>query len=220
MLHDDTINLIRKNLPSNVPFLFKFKPKIFSWKELEFLLNFRPFLTDKRSHSMGDKNKFSWHHQAWVTDQSTMPPAVIGTEIQKNAFYFQDASRANKKINAICKQIEDAFDADCDAHIFFNVSNSLEGGFGIHHDSSHNVIIQIEGKSELRVWEGAVETGSSKPTTEPYINTILNPGDAVFIPMKIWHSIVSKTQRLSISFPFGYDSNFKRQDRTWITLAK
>jgi len=220
MLDNKIINLIRKNLSSNTSFLFKLETKIFSWKELEFLFNFRPFLTSKRVHVLQDDSELRWSHQAWVTDQSTMPPSIIGNKLRTNALYFQDASRVNKSINSICKQIENEFESNCDAHIFFNLSDSLEGGFGVHHDSSHNVIIQIEGSSELKVWKNIAQKDSKKPTTKPHINAILNPGDAVFIPMKIWHSIVSKTQRLSISFPFNKDDNIQRQDRAWITLVK
>ena len=222
MINDDTIKLIKKNLPKSKPFYFQngITTKIFSWKELEFLLNFRPFLTDKRIHLINGEKPYSWAHQAWLTDQTTFPPSLLGNEIQKRGFYFQDASRANKKINSICKQIENEFEMDCDAHIFFNLSNSLEGGFGIHFDSSHNIIVQIEGKSELKVWEGIADGNSEKPTNKPTIHKILNPGDAVFVPMKVWHSIESKTKRLSISFPFRFDSQLKCQDRTWIKLTK
>jgi Cupin superfamily protein len=208
---------ILKNLQKEKPYFFKNSfQNLFSWDELEFLLNFRPFSSEKRFHHLGKEKNFSWKHQAWVTDQTTYPPSLIGHLIQTHSCYFQDASRANRKINEVCKDLEETFNGDCDAHIFFNVSDNLQEGFGIHYDSSHNLIVQIEGKSEVKVWDCILENDS----IEPVIHKTMNPGDAVFIPRNMSHCITSLSKRLSISFPVSLKTDKQKQDRSWISFAK
>ena len=47
----------------------------------------------------------------------------------------------------------------------------------------------------------------------------MKKGDVIFIPRKHWHRVISKTKRLSISFPMSENENIQ-QERNWINLER
>jgi len=53
---------------------------------------------------------------------------------------------------------------------------------------------------------------------DPVYNVILNPGDAVFVPLRSYHRALSQSKRLSVSFPASFGNDFPSQDRHWIKL--
>ncbi len=60
--------------------------------------------------------------------------------------------------------------------------------FGKHLDYAHNLIVQQKGKSRWIV--------------DNFCDTVLEPGDMLYIPFKYKHECVPLSKRLSISFPF------------------
>ena len=49
---------------------------IFSWQELENLLNLRPFISMKRFFILNDK-EYNWPIHGWVSDINTFPSSLI-----------------------------------------------------------------------------------------------------------------------------------------------
>jgi hypothetical protein len=198
-------------------------PKIFSWEELEKLLNLRPFVNVNRLKITDDAG-YSWNRQAWLSDLNTFPPSLLNEILKKHICHFADASRANEKINGICSEIEEAFPGyAADAHIYFTVADNLSAGFGAHWDYAHNLIVQVEGTTKFEIWDimanpDCDERTSSSIQQEPSIQVTLNPGDAVFVPMYQYHKATSLTKRLSVSFPFNFSLGEENQDRYWIKL--
>lgn len=187
--------------------------KLFCWRDLENLLNLRPYVNSQRFKIINDK-QYSWKNQGWLTDIDSYPPSLIQQEIEENLCLIIDASRVNKKINSVCKDLEAIFPNSCsDAHIYFTVANNLSSGFGIHCDESHNLIVQMEGCSLFEVWDQEVRE------TDPAIKIALSPGDAIFIPMKVYHRVTSLTERLSISFPVSASLKWEPQDRHWVKIT-
>lgn len=196
-------------------------PKIFSWNELEYLLNLRPFCSVTRLHIMNDI-QYRWNTQSWLSDQNTFPPSLLQTELKQYPCYFADSSRANKPINSICNQLEENFlGGKADAHIYFTITENLNLGFGIHWDYAHNLIVQVEGSTRFQIWRNSNSQSPrfvSSLEEEPVIDKVLNPGDAVFAPMFTYHQALSQTKRLSVSFPISFDASDERQDRHWIQI--
>ena len=51
------------------------------------------------------------------------------------------------------------------------------------------------------------------------LDVLMEPGDAIWIPMYYPHLATSQTKRLSVSFPMGRTSiEDVREEREWITL--
>lgn len=183
---------------------------IFSWNELEKLLNLRPFISDSRfTVASKEGGHWEWPFQSWLSDVNTYPPKLLNELINNNTCYLSDCSRVNKNINDICGQIESLCGWHVDAHIYFSTKIN-QYGFGKHKDKQHNLIVQIEGQSTVKVWSG----------DDVIIDNTMEPGDIVFIPKHVFHQIIPKTKRLSVSFPCDTTiHNFAEpQDRHWIKV--
>tara|TARA_Y100000004_G_scaffold87877_1_gene98498 strand:- start:3714 stop:4331 length:618 start_codon:yes stop_codon:yes gene_type:complete len=199
---------ILDRMKTEEPFFFKgILKNLFSWKELENLLNLRPFCSDDRFRVAGHPYNYSWPDQAWLSDVNTYPPTLIDEIINKEVCYVMDASRANKKINDVCNSIENECGWKTDAHIYFSLRVN-DHGFGKHNDPRHNLITQVEGKSVVNVWS---------IDDKLIIDELMEPGDIVFIPEGINHQIIPKTKRISVSIPCAV-SDLPTQDRHWIKL--
>lgn len=215
---------IKKEILKEKPCYFKKAfPKIFSWDELEHLLNLRPFVNSTRFKIINQKG-YNWNNQAWLSDVNSFPPSLLKEELKTNHCYFSDSSRVSEKINKICGQLENTFKGSAvDAHIYFTVANKLDGGFGIHWDFSHNLIVQVEGSTRFELWDYYADDSVSERSIDtlplkPAIDVIMKPGDAVFVPLRSYHRAISQTKRLSVSFPISFGNQFESQDRTWIKL--
>jgi hypothetical protein len=197
--------------------------KIFSWKELETLLNLRPYVTDARFYIHSNKS-YRWDIPFWSSESTSYPINILKEELQHYNCYFRDSSRANKSINQIAKELEELTNCPTDAHIYFGLHTEYVKGFGIHNDASHNFIIQVEGSTRFQIWNfpGATGTGETGMTDhldeDPYIDVIMNPGDVVFIPRRYWHAATSQTKRLSVSFPMSTAENSFFEDRDWLDV--
>lgn len=198
---------------------------IFSWKELENLLNFRPFLNIHRFRPTMNISA-SWPHIAWLTDKDCYPIELVDNLIRDSHFHITECSRVNEKLNAICFHLEKILRLPTDAHIYVDLREYPGEGFGIHYDFSHNLIVQIEGQTEVTVWDIKNENGTVSPThieSDPMIFKVMNPGDIIFIPALYYHKACSLTKRMSISFPswtIGNISNDSFDSRHWISLDK
>ena len=143
-------------------------------------------------------------------------------EIKHYVCYIADSSRVNKKINLICKILEKNLKKPTDAHIYFSFTTKNDEGFGIHNDVSDNIIIQIEGESNIEVWDFEEKSENrfiNELNTKSFLNVNMKKGDVIFIPRKHWHRVISKTKRLSISFPMSENENIQ-QERNWINLER
>tara|TARA_Y100000361_G_C11071500_1_gene295956 strand:- start:175 stop:759 length:585 start_codon:yes stop_codon:yes gene_type:complete len=192
------------------PFILRnFYHNILTWDELNTLLNLRPFLSSSRFQIIhAPKKGYRWDNQCWLTDISTFPPSLVKNIIKQHTCFIIDCSRVNKKINDMCKGIENITNMPTDAHIYFSLNKSNKS-FDKHNDSSHNFILQVEGKTNFKVWDNDIEV----------IDDILNKGDLIFIPKYMYHQANSKTKRMSISFAFA-ENDLDKQDRNWLNILK
>jgi hypothetical protein len=200
------------NIKNLIPFVERnVLHNLFSWNELESLINLRPFINDARLHISSNK-KYEWISAGWLTDINSYPPTLLNEEIKKYVCYIRDCSRVNKTINDFCKTIEEHCNWPTDAHIFFSYKEAHTDlkGLGMHKDKQHNLIVCVDGTMQAKVW-------SKNDNEEPIIDTILNKSDVVYIPAETYHQIIPLTKRISISFPMApYDKTF--QERDWIKL--
>lgn len=212
---------IIKKIKDEKPFYEKGVVKnIFSWQELETLVNLRPFVSSKRFNFIS-KEYHMWKNEAWLSDNNSWPATKLEEVINKNVCYFSDCSRVNEKINGICKTIEDELNLPTDAHIYFSMKEEDKSeGFKSHWDYSHNLIAQVEGSSIFKIWSDKHTEGdqNQKPTTDPILEVTMQPGDLIFIPKNTLHEATSLSKRLSISFPIAEHLDLPPQDRKWIRI--
>ena len=193
---------ICKQVAEFKPFAYKNKiNNIFSWEELAYILN-TPLNTEK-FHATGIDCKPTDVPYEWQTTPNIISPSNIYNYAINNVCFIQDCSRVNKRINKIAHDLEWATGYSCDAHIFFSVLDNEKDtdGFGMHKDVCHNLIIQVEGKTNF--------------TVKDEFEIVLEPGDCVFVPLGVYHQAKSIEKRLSVSFPMNPEHKTK-QDRFWI----
>lgn len=179
---------------------------IFSWKELENLINLKPFISSDRFIPITKvEERYDWSIKAWQTQQNSWPKNLLQKFIDNNVCYIRDCSTVNESINNICFDIESKTSMPTDAHIYF-ATNKIQSSFDKHFDESHNLIVQIDGITNIKVY---TKTGNKID-----LNVTMKPGDAMYIPRKYDHVAISKTKRLSISFPMSLTGDV--QEREWI----
>ena len=177
---------------------------LFTIEELENLLNLRPFVNKERL-VLTENKKYSWFGYSWQTDTDTLPVSILKEIIQKDVAYIRDASRVNKKINKVCKELEDIFKKPVDCHIYFSFKKNVKG-FNRHKDLNDNFIVLCIGKIKVEVW------------TDKKVKKIMNPGNYVFIPKNTDHRITPLTEkRLSCSFPISSHQGVF-DERKWLKL--
>jgi ribosomal protein L16 Arg81 hydroxylase len=196
-------------------------PNLFSWKELETIVNIKPLMNRERVHVL-DSPLVSWRNDDWTVDPNTYPSSLLRSLMDNHICYFIEMSRCSEKINDFAHKIELQYGSSVDAHIYMCRNSSIIHPFGIHYDYSNNIIVQCEGTTNFKVWDTIInetkesERANLKMSKTPFLDIEMVPGDAIFIPEYVPHLAESKTPRLSVSFPFRSRKAEYLQDRTWI----
>ena len=196
-------------------------PDLLSWKELSNIINIRPLMSTSRV-KVFIKENLTWQNNYWCSDANCYPSGVLEKVIEESGVCtFIDMSRSTEKINEFAKNLEDEYDQEVDAHIYLCRNLKIKHPFGIHFDTSDNVIVQCEGETNFKVWD--IIKNKSAPlsnmsiTDTPLLDVDMKKGDAIWIPRYYPHLATSNTQRLSVSFPFNRKiDNIRREDRHWI----
>jgi len=230
--------LIQECMEKNEARVFKnIFPDIFSVEEFNKLLNLRSFQTTQRLIPTKEVRKLTkWKNlsdqdrrEPWVKDTTTIPPTLVEEIINSSVCYWPDSSRVNEKINQIAFYLEEMSGENCDAHIFFSVKKELENFFGAHYDTATNLIVQAVGRTHWRCCKDSVDTSKVPPNVKNiedygvYIDEVLEPGDAIFIPKEVIHEPRNLTSRISVSFPMRsrekwLNTRNPRQDRKWLNI--
>ena len=126
---------------------------LFSWKDLERLINIRPLMTTDRVNILGDEGGLKWSNTGWTKDPNCFPPSLIKDALDKNIVFFSDMTKCTKKVNDFSKMLEKEYRLQTDAHIYVCRNTNIEHYFGAHFDWSDNVIVQCEGETNFKVWD-------------------------------------------------------------------
>ncbi len=204
--------MLNKNKISNlIPHFGSTTKNMFSWKQLETLINLRPFITDDRFVIVDvpyANLKYKWNNPWWATETNGWMPTQIADALSKTSAYIMDCSKANKKINAFCHKLETMFKKNVDCHIYFSINKNLPN-FNKHKDVSHNLIIVTDGQINCKIW-----------TEKGMIEKNLSNGDYAFIPVDVYHQIDPITnKRISLSFAITLKDSEHYEDRNWIAFT-
>ena len=191
-----------------VPHFGYAEKNLYSWKELEGLLNLRPFLVPNRFTPAGDLGNYSWFYSGWCSEPNGKPASVVKDIINKTTVYLRDCSRVNEKVNSFTHSLENILQKNTDCHIYFSFKKGLTG-FEKHKDYAHNLILVAEGSIKCEIWiEGT-----------HIIEKELKNGEYAFIPAEAYHRITPLTEkRLSLSFCSQTKDPDDYEEREWLKL--
>ena len=196
---------------------------LFTWKDLETLINIRPLMSLERVVIPNVNENFRWNYDKWMINPQTYPSKLLRELIEDNVCYFQDMSRYTEELNSFASSLEDEYNESVDAHIYVCRNTKIEHPFGIHYDFSDNVIVQCEGTTNFKVWNQVDKNTEGKLTINnnmnisdnPILDVDMNLGDAIWIPKYCPHLATSATPRMSVSFPISGDY---LQERDWVKI--
>ena len=191
---------------------------LFTWKNLETLINIRPLMSLERVVIPAVHQSFRWNYDNWMINPQTYPAKLLRELIEDNVCYFQDMSRYTEELNSFASSLEDEYNESVDAHIYVCRNTKIKHPFGIHFDQSDNVIVQCEGTTNFKVWNEVdknVDRSNMNISDNPILDVDMNSGDAIWIPKYYPHLATSATPRMSVSFPISGDN---LQERDWVKI--
>ena len=199
-------------------------PNLFSWKDLENIINFRPLMTGWRVRVPDTEGLPKlWGTDPWANpEEVSLPASVLKKMIDTRVFYIGEMSRCTEKVNEVALNLENKYKgSSVDAHLYIGKFVDPHHPFGIHFDMNDNYIVQCEGKTHWKVWD-KVENKDQPQShlsveEDPILDVVLNPGDVINVPAYYPHLAISITPRLSISFPLMKDVKLA-QERYWIKI--
>ena len=199
---------------------------LFSWKELEYLINIRPLMSASRVNILGDEPGLKWQNTEWTKDYSCLPPSLLREVLDNYIVFISDMSRSTKNINDFAKMLEKEYGFQADAHIYICMNTSIKHHFGTQFDYNDNVIVQCEGETNWKVWDEVTDTRQQRYVMDikddPIIDVNMKPGDTIWIPKNYPHRATSNTVRLSVSFPLAHHRTYSYEDyfedRNWVNL--
>jgi len=199
---------------------------ILSWNDINsYLNNIFNYIPDQISVIDNAGFKKSYNFLKIPYDQIYRFPInqVIEDINEGKSFIIHNFTRFNEKINHIASEIENNFnDMSLDFHVYAGLSEN-SNSFSIHKDSSFNFIFQIDGQSHWKVYNKNDNIPYSNfdfdENLELIIDTILTPGDLLYIPLGNYHKCIPLGKRISISSCFAPRTiGMDKRPQKWYTL--
>ena len=200
-----------------------------TWEEVEHCINFPQFYDIKfiDSNSL-DFIPIPKHQRCWAHDSQDVRDLMQAWMDGHNLIINNFDSGFRKK-QEILKQFEEYFDARMALHVYAGYTGC--SSFRVHEDTANNFIIQIEGSTHWTVYKNRcsniikpMETCQEEfnemiAEMEPAIDTMLTPGDMIYIPARCYHQAKPTGRRLSVSIPMQHMlPHLKPFDRTYYEL--
>jgi ribosomal protein L16 Arg81 hydroxylase len=150
---------------------------LFNWKDFEFLLKNH----EKKYVEIINQN----HIKKCITNNENLEnkTVIISKVLNYKKEYGDLVNFFKLKVPELNNSLSN------DVHVYIGV-NEKSKSFGEHCDKSANFILQTEGKSRWIV--------------SNFLDVILEPGDAIYIPKLQMHECLPITKRISLSFPFWF----------------
>jgi len=178
-----------------------------TWQDVEFCIN-NPWQYGLNviHKNLGTRIPIKLTPSFWHGKDVPDKRQVMDKVQQGHTLVIDNFSVHSQGTHKLAKSIEDLFDANCDMHVYCSLEKS--SSFGIHCDRPPNFIVQIMGETEWKVFdkvqEGQYNSNNitEQEAGEVLIQTILRPGDMLYIPERMYHQALPFEKRISISIPF------------------
>jgi len=201
----DQVDLTHDDKPVHIPNFLPNPEKLLSWEDVENSLNnyvaYWELIKNQNKIQIPIK-KPHWEFSGYQDKKFIKDNIDEG-----NTFVIGKYSIQNTYARLLCKEIELMFPVITDIHVYGSKGNSSTS-FPYHYDGPANFIIQTYGKCKWVVYNSFVSTlieqNFNLPNPQklvPIIDTILTPGDMLYIPPRCYHAAFPDQPRLSASIP-------------------
>jgi len=198
----------KKLIISDNPFLvenFIDIKKYISWDILDEAIN-NDFVWWEIINRNGEKIQIPSKNPYWFRGYEQQNKLfIINCVNRENTFVISKCSILNEKLKSLISSIQNCFHVSADIHIYG--SKGAGTSFVPHVDMPANFMIQVEGETKWIVYKNKVSNllnlhnDFQHDELEPLIETILKPGDLLYVPSRYYHCAFPKSSRLSISIP-------------------
>lgn len=193
MLDDTSKPLLLKNYINDAELLA-------TWKDIEFCVNHPWQYNLLNIHSnlqqyMTVKQQHSYWYDKLVSDKQQ----VLDNLHNGHTLVVENYSVHSTATQEVCKRIESLMDVSCDMHVYCSLGAS--SSLPVHCDELSRFIIQIEGETQWKVFDNTSNLLYNKDMNNAIIDTVLRPGDMLYIPSGTYHAATPFEKRISISIP-------------------
>jgi len=189
-----------------------------TWKDVEFCINnpwqYGPSIIHKTTQK---KLPLKTEHSFWFGKDIPDKRQVLGFLEQGHTLVLENYSVHSVATHEICKRIEDLLSVTADMHLHCSLKAS--SSYPIHCDYADNFILQVLGETEWKVFDkqgDPMYNVTEAEAGDAVIDTVLRPGDVLWIPAKTYHKANPFEGRISISIPCSTKS--KPIDRRQVKL--
>lgn len=171
-----------------------------NWKDIEFCINnpwqYNPSIIHK---TLATRIPLKYSNSFWFDKAIPDKQQVMDYVKQGHTLVLENFSVHSIATHAVCKKIEDIMNVTADMHLHCSLGKS--NSHPIHCVTEDNFILQVSGETAWKVYDKLGPTGSA------VIDTILRPGDLLFIPSNTYQAADPFEKRISISIPCSKLSN-------------
>lgn len=225
-----------EQLKSSKEFLLDDKAKLFknavdnytdfcSWEEIEYSINrpslFNFELIDKIENK--DRIEIPREKLYWGNNETQHSKFISKAVNDGNGLIILRWEDANQNTFDMCEMLEKVFDVCASAHVYCGLEEAKS--FNIHTDYPSNFILQVFGKTRWKVYKNRlsslIRSGKfilQEKDLEIDFDVVLEPGDIIYVPSKMYHIALPDSPRISISFPCQSDMFGKKQNRTFYRI--
>jgi len=163
---------------------------IFSWKNLNDLLNYHKLKEPDLRFSMNGKSLPETRNRQEWSDRLRQGATLI-----INGVHHRVPSVAELAANL-------RHDIGYETHVNLYCSPAKQQGFDCHYDTHDVLILQIDGEKQWFVYQETVQyptahmpsSKQQQPQERPYLECVLKAGDLLYIPRGHWHYAVACEQ--------------------------
>lgn len=182
--------------------------EIFSLKEFIHYINTQTLILGETFTIINQNNTYRWMRQPWDKFDNVLTSKLVKVMLEEETTIITNANKASNKIIDFINEIQFLVNMATDCHMFYCSKNIVNKGLGRHHDQNDNLMVQIYGKTNVKIWD-----------KKKVIEKTLIPGDLCYVPRLVDHLFESKSKRLSLSFPMAHNTTTNKDYYNhWIKL--
>jgi ribosomal protein L16 Arg81 hydroxylase len=202
-------NLFYEDKPHFFKNLLPDVQEVLTWSDVEKCINNPALYNFEMIGADNYKIEIPMHKKAWVFSKPVQDKAFMIDHINQGyGFVIMDYGFYSEKTNHLLKIFESIYDVNAAIHVYGGLEGSKS--FSIHEDYPANFIIQADGVTTWKVFNNRIShlyrtgTMNGKLRDEDLdlaFEVTLEPGDAIYIPARMYHKAMPEGKRLSMSIP-------------------